>query len=238
MDRDEIYYTCNHCTRTVSVDELEEIAYDHHYGTILDQINQNEDLIFGDNYEDFNVVVSLDCPNCKREDTIEAVLPVVGIDGDFDMHYDREKVPEFWGFEGWELRNYDPSEFKINHEGLVKDTTSSANKSLLVVVKTRMLKGFCCIGLNLEDQRFYRPIYREAPHTCCWPIDKPLEVGLFYGFKQAFRDPDTKCPHKNDDFVVDQHFKTGEEADEDMFTILRKYAEGDFSDLFHRKLVF
>ena len=96
----------------------------------------------------------LACPNCKREDMIEAELPVVGEVGHaqgFDMHYDSEKMPEFMGFEGWELRNYDPSEVKINYEGLVKDTTASANKSLLVVVKTRMLKGFCCIGLNLED---------------------------------------------------------------------------------------
>ena len=62
MDRDEIYYTCDHCTRTLSVDEIEEIAYDRHYETIMDQINQNEDLIYGDESYDacnFDVVVSL-----------------------------------------------------------------------------------------------------------------------------------------------------------------------------------
>ena len=239
MDSDDICYTCDRCTRTLTIEEIEDIAYDCHYETILDQINQGEDLIYGDESSDvcdFVTDISLECPNCKIEFEVE--LPIVGEPGDFDMHYESEKMPEFMGFEGWELRNYDPSEVKINLQGLVKDTTASANKSLLIVVKTRMNKGFCCIGLNLEDQRFYRPIYREAPHTCCWPIDKPLEVGSFYGFKQAYRDPDTKYPHKNDDFVVDQQFKIGGQDEEDMFTILKKYAENDLSDLFHGKLVF
>ena len=100
-----------------------------------------------------------------------------------------------------------------------------------------MLKGFCFIGLGLEDQCFYRPIYRDAPHKCCWPIDKSLDVGSFYGFKQVFRDPDTKHPHRNDDFVVKKTFKTGEPDSNDMYTILEDYAEGNFSNLFHGKIV-
>ena len=64
----------------LSVDEIEEIAYDDHYETILDEINQNEDLIYGDESDDachFDVALSLECPNCKRED-IQGVPYVSG----------------------------------------------------------------------------------------------------------------------------------------------------------------
>ena len=65
-----------------------------------------------------------------------------------------------------------------------------SNSVDLDIVKTRMKGGFCCIGLNLEERppRFYRPIFRDAPHQCCWPQEAPVVVGGFYGFKQAFKD--------------------------------------------------
>ena len=47
MDRDEICYTCDHCTRTLSIDEIEDEIEGRKYGEILDQINEGEDPFYG-----------------------------------------------------------------------------------------------------------------------------------------------------------------------------------------------
>ena len=98
MDRDEICYTCYHCTRTLSIDEIEDIAFDRNYGEILDQINEGEDPFYGDDSAcEFPVEVGLECPHCKNEIMVE--LSVIGEDGDWD--YEGDGMPEFLWFRGW-----------------------------------------------------------------------------------------------------------------------------------------
>ena len=50
----------------------------------------------------------------------------------------------------------------FNHKNL-KET--SENLSLLIIAKTKMNRGHCYLGLNLEDEIIYRPIYKEEPGT-------------------------------------------------------------------------
>ena len=166
-------------------------------------MRSKEPICYGDNSEQImDVTITLECPNCKNE--IETYLTVQGIHEIWEMNTDSEKMPEFMGFEDFIFVHYDPLEVKISSRNLLVEDPTITNLSLLIVVKTRMNKGFCCIGLNLEEGRFYRPIYQDAPHKCCWPQDEPLEVGHFYGFKKKLQDPATQYPHKNDDILVSQ----------------------------------
>ena len=118
MDRDEICYTCYRCTRTLSIDEIEDIAFDRNYGEILDQINQEEDPFYGDDSACYFLVeIGLECPNCKNE--IEVELSVIGEDGDWDC--DGDGMPDFLGFRGWSLDQfYNPLQVRFNRQELVK----------------------------------------------------------------------------------------------------------------------
>merc|ERR1712110_359870 len=131
-------------------------------------------------------------------------VSVIGDEEEWDYHMESEKMPELLGFGSFVIvDNYDPLELDIRDQlGLLNENDAFSNKSLLIVVKTRSISGFCYIGLNLEEGRFYRPICRDAPQSCCWPRSESFKIGQFYGFKQVFRDPNTRYPHKNDDLLV------------------------------------
>ena len=49
-----------------------------------------------------------------------------------------------------------------SHKNLKEAT---GNTSLLIIAKTKMYGGHCYLGLNLEDEIIYRPIYKEEPGT-------------------------------------------------------------------------
>ena len=63
-----------------------------------------------------------------------------------------------------------------------------------------------------------------------------MDVGQYYGFNKAFRDPDTCYPHKNNDLVVDGQFKTGksdtDENKEQMYKNLEPFAKKSLHELF------
>ena len=56
-----------------------------------------------------------------------------------------------------------------------------------------------------------------------------MDVGQYYGFNKTFGDPDTCYPHKNNDLVVDEQFKTGtsdtDENKEQMYKNLEPFAK-------------
>ena len=91
-----------------------------------------------------------------------------------------------------------------------KDLVKEKNKqdlSLLIICKTGMYNGNCYIGLSLEEQKLYRPIFSEAENDCCWPKQSTMEIGGFYGFEHIYRHPETDFPHKNDDLIVRRHYE-------------------------------
>ena len=93
-----------------------------------------------------------------------------------------------------------------------KDLVEESNKqdlSLLIICKSRMNKGNCYIGLSLEKQKLYRPIFSETESQCCWPkqSSSSMEVGGFYGFQHIYRHPKTEFPHNNDDLIVKRHYE-------------------------------
>ena len=130
--------------------------------------------------------------------------------GEWDHHLSDERVPEFVGYtEVNVVPPYDPFWVPIKKENLVPEV-SFGSKSLLIVAKTKMNRGFCYMGLSLKDKCFYRPIHREAPSQCCWKSDEDMTVGAFYRFQSVFRDPTTNLPHKNIDLIVTKEYKCGE----------------------------
>ena len=133
------------------------------------------------------------------------------IDGhiDTDLLEGCKSLPEF-------VKKVRAKEAKMLYE-------ENCSKSLLIIAKTRMNKGHCYIGFSVEDKKLYRPIYRNLPGTCCWPQDKSMELGAFYGFSNTFLDPDTSKPHHNNDLLVTEHIKSGESEPKDNLNKLYEY---------------
>jgi len=74
-------------------------------------------------------------------------------------------------------------------------------KRLLIVAKTRIKNGFCVMGYNDLENKFYRPIYGE---DCSWPWSTGFQIGKIYDFLTMAENPaaETSLPHRTEDILV------------------------------------
>ena len=97
------------------------------------------------------------CPPCETKVDIEEEW--------FDDYgHGPDQSSSFCAFSRYIIIQEDRNPFlpSFNHKNL-KET--SENLSLLIIAKTKMNRGHCYLGLNLEDEIIYRPIYKEEPGT-------------------------------------------------------------------------
>ena len=103
------------------------------------------------------------CPNCKK--SLKDCPPFetnVDVEEEwFDDNMDFDYYSSFC-IERYTIFQEDRHPFlpSFNHQNL-KEATE--NISLLIIAKTKMNGGHCYLGLNLEDEIIYRPIYKEEP---------------------------------------------------------------------------
>ena len=201
---------CYNCARIIEEDEVYYYFDGEGLYDVYQAIQDCEDPIAPelDDYLETTLFLTMPCPNCQTE--MEDVEVNVEAYGEWDPHHNDETEPEFLGYtEVNVVPPYDPFWVPIKKENLVPEV-SFGSKSLLIVAKTKMNRGFCYMGLSLEHKCFYRPIHCEAPSQCCWKSDEDMTVGAFYGFQNVYRDPTTSLPHKNNDLIVTNEYKCGE----------------------------
>ena len=86
---------------------------------------------------------------------------------------------------------------------------SKKSISLLIIAASRSTRGNCYIGLSIEEDRLYRPIYSMESTNGCWPIEKNMQIGSFINFWPCeVQEINRKIeyPHKNDDILVEKEF--------------------------------
>ena len=107
------------------------------------------------------------CPNCKEwVEDIEIEVEAEAEWDNFSDDSDNDRMPSSNGFSScdihviWpEFDNY-PWKWLWDNSAILEEVHSLRNKSLLIIVKTTSIHGFCYLGLSVEDGKIYRPIYR------------------------------------------------------------------------------
>ena len=236
---------CEHCTREISFTEVDNY-FQNKEGKerVLDELNDGDytdNCIFPGNSVNEIITTTMPCPNCKG--CIEKIE--LRVQGEWDNHSDdsdNDREPSCNGFFDctiyvrWPEFDTDPlARLAFSPLGL-EEVQTLKNKSLLMIVKTRMNGGHCYLGLSLEDKKMYRPIFNEAVGQCCWPKAIPMQVGAFYGFKKTFRNPSTDYPHKSNDIVVAEELKEGSFTQEAMYGHLLPFAKTSVNEIFNDML--
>lgn len=168
-ERNDNDYTreCEHCTREISFTEVNNYfqgkkGQEH----VLDELNDGDytdNCIFPGDTVNENITTTMPCPNCKgRIENIEIEVRAEGEWDNFSDDSDNDRDPSCNGFFEctikvlWPEFDNDPlARWAFSPLGL-EEVQTLKNKSLLMIVKTRMNGGHCYLGLSLEDNRIYR----------------------------------------------------------------------------------
>ena len=246
-NNEEYTRECEHCTREISFTEVNNYFQSkkgqEHVLDVLNDGDYTDNCLFPGDSVNEKITTTMPCPNCKG--WIENIELEVHAKCEWDNHSDdsdNDGEPSCNGFFDctikvlWPEFDNDPlARWAFSPLGL-EEVQTLKNKSLLMIVKTRMNGGHCYLGLSLEDNRIYRPIYNEAAGQCCWPKAIPMQVGSFYGFKKTFRNPSTDYPHKSNDIVVAEELKEGSFTQEAMYEHLLPFAKTSVNEIFNDML--
>ena len=165
---------CKNCTREISEAEIVKYFEGEGYDDLEQQINKKDYDEPSHEYEPGDKInpvplrlKNMKCPNCKNKLNDCAPFEVkVDIEEEWfdDYGHGPDQSSSFIGSYRYTIIQEDRNPFlpSFNHKNL-KET--SGNLSLLIIAKTKMYGGHCYLGLNLEDEIIYRPIYKEEPGT-------------------------------------------------------------------------
>ena len=163
---------CKNCTREISEAEIVKYFEGEGYNDLEKQINKinydepNFDYEPGDEINPVTLrLKNMRCPNCKKR--LNDCAPFEAkVDIEEEWWDDYGHVPDqsssFCASSRLTIIQEDRNPFlpSFNHQNL---KVATENISLLIIAKTKMNRGHCYLGLNLEDKIIYRPIYKEEP---------------------------------------------------------------------------
>ena len=162
---------CKNCAREIFESEIVKYFEGEGYGDLEQQINRinydepNYDYEPGDKINPVTLrLKNMKCPNCKNKLNDTAPFEAkVDIEEEWwdDYGHGPDQSPSFCVGDRYTIIQEDRYPFlpSFNHKNLKE---SSGNLSLLIIAKTKMYGGHCYLGLNLEDEIIYRPIYKEV----------------------------------------------------------------------------
>ena len=227
---------CKSCESVWSVKDVEE-RMEGSYKSLLHAMNQSSDnmdeVIALDNTSSIishTLSCEIECPHCQQP--IQDIKVEVAADAVWDNHLNDERMPQFVGFarilQVYVLNKLDSVFERVDIRKLIE----VEEKSLIIICKSKMNGGFCYIGFSTDEDRLYRPIYRENPGTCCWPQEKEMATGTCYQFKKVYRLARTYLPHSNNDLLVSEIFQRNDFSCGELYELLLPLAKRSLNGIF------
>lgn len=193
--------------------------------------------------------ISVRCKNCYTSCIHPAVKVIVEATPVYDYHHG-DRMPSVIDLKKIKLKSVLPADAKgkaCNSSMAVFKNNNYYDSSppplllrfapeqlnLLMIVKTKMLNGYCFIGVEMEHGDLVRPILRTGTDMCRWaPTDPELKVGQEYQFKLLSRYvEEIPYPHRKNDVHV-QYLKHLPPPNLTLFDILVGHSHRSIEEVF------